>query len=583
MKKKICYPAILVVIILICLFRITWAFVYEKEGFHCDEPWSYGFANSEYEPFIYSYDTNILKTADNPKNVNEWVTAEVFKRYLVVDEGEQFHFDSVIYNKSGDMSPSLYELILHFVCSLFPNTFSWWYAFVINAACYILMLVLVCKICDSLQKNRMVSLIVTAFFGLSYGTFNTILYFRMYAMLSLFTLLTMYLFQKINASEKTKLPLHIFLILTVFGGAFTHFYYLLFAFFLTGFCCILFLCQKKIGKCFILAGTMLIGVIIFFAIYPAALGMILSSEGFYDHTLSYPYKISLGVFLNLFSLDTLGVKWFIDRYLLLDIFAGLVFVVIITVLLLFLFRNENWYGKFKGGVIKVLLSVKSVFLGFVKAFSAPGNNVIIATILSVGCSLAVIAKISNVAIMGIYADRYTFYLYPVFIIAVFVPLFSAMNKKSRGAIVYSVLLVMLTIASLGSQQIYIANSQYLFSRGDNKQNLSELFYDNDVIIISDNYSRLEWYDVFLMNAKRALMCKEEDILKYAEAFNDLSEDRTVYLVFEQGKGILNDENWSDKNIIDALCEVNPAFENVEFAFSQNTYFGTIDIYRLGAE
>lgn len=51
-NSKVC-NIILAVIVVLQIIVVSYYFIFEKEGYHSDEVWSYGLANSFYEPFIY--------------------------------------------------------------------------------------------------------------------------------------------------------------------------------------------------------------------------------------------------------------------------------------------------------------------------------------------------------------------------------------------------------------------------------------------------------------------------------------------------------------------------------------------------
>jgi len=83
-KKRIRYELILVVIIAASLLSIVYCFAFKKEGWHSDEVWSYGFANSYYKAHIH-------RDADgNLDNINEWVSSKTLNDYVEVNDGERF-------------------------------------------------------------------------------------------------------------------------------------------------------------------------------------------------------------------------------------------------------------------------------------------------------------------------------------------------------------------------------------------------------------------------------------------------------------------------------------------------------------
>ena len=156
MEKKVSKIPIFVLAIItaIGLIRITYVFAFEKTGFHSDEIWGYGTANSYYEPFIYAEDEALDNSVLTPyKNFNEWLSGDVFGDYITVQEGEQFAYGSVYYNTIKDNHPPFFFLILHTICSLFPNSYSLWYGFIINIVCFIAMMIFAYKTAKLMRNS----------------------------------------------------------------------------------------------------------------------------------------------------------------------------------------------------------------------------------------------------------------------------------------------------------------------------------------------------------------------------------------------------------------------------------------------
>lgn len=106
----------LALIIAAGICRFSYGFFVQKQGAHSDETWSFGLANSYYEPYIqYSDDTSEYR------NVDTWITNEVFRDYLTVQKGERFAFGSVYYNMSCDTPPTLLYASAFFVL-IFPKS-----------------------------------------------------------------------------------------------------------------------------------------------------------------------------------------------------------------------------------------------------------------------------------------------------------------------------------------------------------------------------------------------------------------------------------------------------------------------------
>ena len=105
---------LLIILILIALFFYTVLFFSKKESYDGDEIWSYGLANSYYNPFLHNsgtWDNN--KDNRYLQNFNTWITGDTFHNYLTVQENERFTYDSVWYNQSADVHPPFYYALLH--------------------------------------------------------------------------------------------------------------------------------------------------------------------------------------------------------------------------------------------------------------------------------------------------------------------------------------------------------------------------------------------------------------------------------------------------------------------------------------
>ena len=164
-KIKISTVVCLALIITIGLAIQTYTFVFLKDGMHCDEIWSFGLANSYYEPYIFMDADETVK-----HNTYEWVSGEVIKDYITVQEGEQFNYGSVWYNQSKDMHPPLYFVLMHTFSSFFPDTYSAWFGFVINMVCYIIMLIFAYRLAKLMTNSDFFALAATIVSKTDFGT-----------------------------------------------------------------------------------------------------------------------------------------------------------------------------------------------------------------------------------------------------------------------------------------------------------------------------------------------------------------------------------------------------------------------------
>ena len=169
----------LTLIIILGICRFSYGFFIQKESFHSDEAWSFGLANSYYEPYIqYNDDTTDFK------NMDKWISGDVFRHYLTVQKGERFSFGSVYYNQSKDLHPPLYFWILHAICSFFPDMYIFSIGFFINIVLYIILSIYMYKLLILMTKSNAVSLIGTTFATFSLAMLCMTMFVRMYLMVA---------------------------------------------------------------------------------------------------------------------------------------------------------------------------------------------------------------------------------------------------------------------------------------------------------------------------------------------------------------------------------------------------------------
>lgn len=217
MKEKIKF----IIPIILIIIAMT-VFINQKYGFHEDEIFSYGSSNYKYDNVYRKYgkreevnellaqkvfNGNIFKsiknlkyyfidnTEEKDKILNEieekqtpiWKTKEEAKEYLSIQKEDILNYKMVYYNQARDVHPPLFYFLVHTVSILFYNNFSKYIIFIINlifviATCYIIK-----KIMQILNKKHL-SIPSILLYGLSMGAISTVMFQRMYAVLSFFTL-----------------------------------------------------------------------------------------------------------------------------------------------------------------------------------------------------------------------------------------------------------------------------------------------------------------------------------------------------------------------------------------------------------
>lgn len=277
LKSKTSRANFLFVLILLLSMSTMVYYGSRKEGYHIDEEYSYGLANSEYLPFMHfgesGYDVKdwmlqygagesfkelfanlwkdyqILKECDfkwqesviyqdyliaransADTRTSTWVSGQDYMDYVAVSESNTFNYASVYYNQRGDVHPPLYYIALHTVCSFFPGIFSPWFGLFLNILFLGLTLAILYRMVRNYLGGEMTALIVTAVYGLSYGMMSTAMFLRMYALLTLIVMACCAVHIRIYSEDfKLKGKNTVLLMLTVLSGYMTHYYFVLYA------------------------------------------------------------------------------------------------------------------------------------------------------------------------------------------------------------------------------------------------------------------------------------------------------------------------------------------------------------------
>lgn len=256
------------VFIIILLFQLS-GIIYcgtIKADFHIDEIYSYILSNS--------YDSPKVSWAGD--YYDQWISGESFKEFVSVQNGEQFTFDTVYKNNALDAHPPLYYYCLHFLCSLFPNTFSLWFGEILNILCFIGTQCLLFFICKRLLGNSIWATVPAALYGATMLCLDTVVFIRMYALLTFLTVLLAD--QHMRTLSKPKYLNYILCGVITFLGVYTQYYFAFVAFFMAAAFCLYLLIKRDWKAFMIYAASMLVAVILVFLLYPAAISQITGSS-----------------------------------------------------------------------------------------------------------------------------------------------------------------------------------------------------------------------------------------------------------------------------------------------------------------
>lgn len=229
-----------------------------KTNYYIDEIYSYGLSNYTGDGIDMSIEYNKTYTPG----------ASVYWDYMQVQKGERFDYTSVWDNQTNDVHPPFYYVILHTICSIFPNTYSKWYAGSINIVFAMLTLFVMRKIISLLTNDKYIKEILSFSFILMTGILLAVSYFRMYLMAMFWITLLTYLFMK-QLDKKADARFYGMIYLVTTAGALTHYYVIVYAVFLSFVYGIYLLWNKRIKEVVLFCVTMALAGGTSLAIFPA--------------------------------------------------------------------------------------------------------------------------------------------------------------------------------------------------------------------------------------------------------------------------------------------------------------------------
>lgn len=194
----------------------------EKEGYHIDEIYTYILSNS--------YDANRISAEADVWD--QWIRGDRLLEFVTVQRGEQFAYGKVYQNNAADAHPPFYYMLVHTICSLFPDTFSAWYGIGLNVMLSLAAQVLLYYLGSLVLKDKWWALLSVALWSTSAAFVDTAVYIRMYMLLTVWTLLLAIFFVKAYQEGVTGKLLAAMYAVT-FLGTFTQYYLAVFAFSVT--------------------------------------------------------------------------------------------------------------------------------------------------------------------------------------------------------------------------------------------------------------------------------------------------------------------------------------------------------------
>ncbi|MBR1855383.1 MAG: DUF2029 domain-containing protein [Lachnospiraceae bacterium] len=349
MKKYMC-KTLLGVLIIVQILYTVYAFVNWKQGAHTDEVWSYGLSNSYYHPFLGLEDGKHLQYVQYSDMVDreKWIPGTIMKEYLTVQKGEQFAYASVYDNNTYDVHPPFYHMLLHTVCSFFPDQFSWWYGFSLNLIFLVGTQIFLYLTVQKITGSEATALATCLFYGGGKGALLTFTFVRQYSLLVMLCVIFTYYsacFYDELVRKGEILRKYVVMAAITAGLTFaTHYYGIAFVGTFTAAFCVYLLLKRRVGAMLFYGFSMLIALAVFFAIYPSAIYQILTNSR--EVVTSYSPRVQIRMLLSYLFQFNYGftIRYFPTAFwnITLPLVGG---GVVAVTALLFPFRDEPWFPK----------------------------------------------------------------------------------------------------------------------------------------------------------------------------------------------------------------------------------------------
>ena len=274
-KKKQLFISTLLLIQLVLLILVGC----QKQGMHFDEYYSYFTTNN---------------SDGRAVNDRQWLSGGDMKKDFFVQEGEQFHYSKVIELQSYDVHPPVFYLLLHTVCSLTPGIYSIWQGLALNILYALITTVFLYLILEKLIRSQRAAFFVSLICITNPGVISNVMFIRMYMLLTMWMVLAIWL--HLCMGEKWHWKFFVLNGTLAYVGFLTHYYYLVFLFFLEAAYWLPRL--KTEWKRFLIYGVSMLGAGILAVLsYPACLGHIFAG---------YRGKQATG---NLLNLTDIQARW----------------------------------------------------------------------------------------------------------------------------------------------------------------------------------------------------------------------------------------------------------------------------------
>ena len=215
MKEKLLIGLLIIISFITVLF-----FGYRKVNYHVDEVWTFGLAN------------HVGSISPDIEYGKEYSGTGFYDDFMQVHSGQEFNYANVLNNQANDVHPPLYYFFIHTVCSIFKDSYSMWYGIAVNIFWMIPTIILLYHFIKELTGDILKTFGFVLVYITSMAVIDVYVFLRMYAQFVFFAIAIAYLIKKYWDRTLDKWFYILFSLITILG-LLSHYYFLIFAFFIS--------------------------------------------------------------------------------------------------------------------------------------------------------------------------------------------------------------------------------------------------------------------------------------------------------------------------------------------------------------
>ena len=252
--------SVVIVLILICSLQLILSLYWceKKEYLFFDEVFSYAAANNE-ESIFFEFEEN------------QWMDESWYDNYMGVSSDHRFEYRIPYRNQIRDVHPPLFYFFLHTACSMIPGEFSFMAGMSFNILFFIGSTIGLYFLGKELFGDSSHGLVTGLVYATSFCGLNTVVFVRMYMLMTFFTVCHVLVYLKYLEKEQITIKGYVLLGLTLVGGVLSHYYFLFVAFCIAVWYTLKFFSNKKFAVLIKYLSTIIISAVTTLLIWPAML------------------------------------------------------------------------------------------------------------------------------------------------------------------------------------------------------------------------------------------------------------------------------------------------------------------------